>query len=172
MVTATLQLAENRVLFWSATPLAGISMLLLLLSYFYPLSLLLIVNGVVLALFLGLVCIGLFNYLGRPGPITSGLLYASMSIYFLLGLCWFSLYNVINKLHPGSFAVNGTALEEGAHQSVLLYFSLVSLTTLGYGDIVPPHFRRENVLGIGSHRRSSLYRHHCGATCEFVPEYS
>lgn len=60
-----------------------------------------------------------------------------MSIYFLLGLCWFSLYNVINKLHPGSFAVNGTPLEAGAHQSILLYFSLVSLTTLGYGDIVP-----------------------------------
>jgi len=32
---------------------------------------------------------------------------------------------------------NGTPLEAGAHQRILLYFSLVSLTTLGYGDIVP-----------------------------------
>ncbi len=136
LVTATLQLAGDRGLFWLAAPLACTSMLLLLLSHFYPLGPLLIVNSIVLTLFLALVCIGLFNYIGRPGPITSGLLYVSVSIYFLLGLCWFSLYNVINKVQPGSFAVNGTPLQAGVHPSILLYFSLATLTTLGYGDIV------------------------------------
>jgi len=137
LITATLQLAEDQELFWSAIPLAVTSMLLLLLSHFSPRSLLLVVNSVVLALFLALVCIGLFNYLGRTGPITSGRLYVSVSIYFLIAMCWFSLDNVINKVHPGSFAVNGIPLPAGVHPSILLYFSLATLTTLGYGDIIP-----------------------------------
>jgi len=137
LVTATLQLSGQRLLFFFATPLACTSMLFILLTHFHPEVHLLIVNGIVLALFLALVCIGLFNYLGRTGPITSGRLYVSVSIYFLLALCWFSLYNVINKAHPGSFAVNGTPLQAGIHPSVLMYFSLCTLTTVGYGDIVP-----------------------------------
>jgi Ion channel len=136
LVTATLQLSRQRLLFFFAAPLALSSMILLLFTHLYPTGPALIMNGIILALFLAVVCVGLFNSLGQSGPITSARLYLSVSVYYLLGLAWFSLYNVINKINPGSFTVNGAPLQAGMHPSVLMYFSLATLTTVGYGDVV------------------------------------
>lgn len=136
LITATSELAENRSLLWSAIPLATASMILLLASHYYPLWSLLLANYLVLTAFLMLVCASLFTYLGRKGQITRDRLLVSVSLYFLLGLTWFALYNLINLLQPGSFAEGGVALSGTMHWSDMLYFSLVTLTTLGYGDIV------------------------------------
>lgn len=61
--------------------------------------------------------------------------------YLLLGLCWSSLYQVTELLAPGSFAIHsdmGSALENRhARQALFNYFSFVTLTTLGYGDVTP-----------------------------------
>ncbi len=61
--------------------------------------------------------------------------------YLLLGLCWSSLYQVTDLLAPGSFAVHsdmGNELENPhSRQALFNYFSFVTLTTLGYGDVTP-----------------------------------
>jgi len=136
LVTATSALAEHRVLFWIAIPIAITSMILVLVSHYYSPWPLLFANYLVLAAFLALVSGSLFIYLGQNGQITSGRILVSVSLYFLLGLTWFALYNLINLVQPGSFAEAGTPLTGIAHWSTMLYFSLVTLTTLGYGDIV------------------------------------
>ena len=136
LVTATSALAEKRALFWIAMPVALTSMTLLLATHFYSPWPLLFVNYVVLATFLALVSMSLFIYLGQKGQITRGRILVSVSLYFLLGLTWFALYNVINLAEPGSFAEAGKPLTGITHWSTMLYFSLVTLTTLGYGDIV------------------------------------
>jgi hypothetical protein len=82
----------------------------------------------------GLSVIGLFSYLQGIRTVTSDHLYTAASIYLLLGVSWFALYNFIEKLQPGSFLRTTTPTHR---PSDLLYFSLVTLTTLGYGDIVP-----------------------------------
>jgi hypothetical protein len=51
-------------------------------------------------------------------------------------MTWFAFYNLINDLQPGSFAEAGKPIVGDAHWSSILYFSLVTLTTVGYGDIV------------------------------------
>jgi hypothetical protein len=138
LLAATMELAGRKVLFRSAIPIAIASAILLFLSHTYlrGMASLQVASDLVLAGFLGLVTISLFNYLGQPGAITSGRLYVSVSIYFLMGLIWFVLFNVINAFHPGCFAENGTVLAGHIAPSKILYFSLASLTTLGYGDIV------------------------------------
>ncbi len=136
LVAATMQLRERRVLFRCAVPVAAISMVLVLASHFHPTRPLYIANTVVLTLFFGLVCGSLFVHLGEKGPITRGRLYISVSLYLLLGLGWFALFSLISALQPGSFADSGVVLTGRPAPSKLLYFSLTSLTTLGYGDIV------------------------------------
>ena len=49
---------------------------------------------------------------------------------------WFALYSAIDIFYPGAI-LHGTAGTD--RQSELLYFSLVTLSTVGYGDVVPFH---------------------------------
>lgn len=63
--------------------------------------------------------------------------------YLLIGLQWSLIYGYIEHVHPGSFSIPANMLSQGSAQiaaapvSVLLYFSFVTLATLGYGDITP-----------------------------------
>jgi hypothetical protein len=136
LVAATMELAGRPILLWSAIPIAVSSMVLLSVSHYHQTPPFLIANGIVLALFLALVSVGLFNYLGSDSAFSSDRLYASVSLYFLLGLTWFAIYYVVNIVLPGSFKEQGVPLPSNAHWSTFLYFSLTTLTTLGYGDIV------------------------------------
>jgi Ion channel len=137
LVGATMELAEKRIVFWSAIPLAGASMVLLAVSHYFPTPALLIANALALAAVLSLVSISLFVYLGEAGQITSGRIYVSVTVYFLMGLAWFSIYNLLNILQPGSFTEGGAPLPPNTPWSTILYFSLTTLTTVGYGDILP-----------------------------------
>ena len=135
LVAATMELKERRVLFFIAIPIAAASMLLLL-HYVHRTRALSIANSSVLALFLALVSVSLFADLGRSGQITTGRIYVSVSLYFLLAMVWFAIYSLLDAIHPGSFAEAGATLVGRVAPSKILYFSLTTLTTLGYGDIV------------------------------------
>jgi hypothetical protein len=68
----------------------------------------------------------------RASQIDSEHLYAALSAYLLAGIFFALGYWVIEQLVPGSFAAPGDFSRVAA-----LYFSFVTLATLGYGDIVP-----------------------------------
>ena len=67
--------------------------------------------------------------------VTAELIYCAISTYFLIGIMWTGIYVVLESLSPGSFS--GTA-----EMTDLLYFSFVTLTTVGFGDITP-----QSILG-------------------------
>jgi Ion channel len=136
LISATLELSGRTRVRWPAFLLAGSSMLAMALTRFYPLPVLQIVNWALLAAFFGFISVGLFAYLGQPGAVTDDRIFVSVSLYLLLAMFWFSLYNVLETIHPGSFAQQVGALSSLPRGS-LLYLSLATLTTLGYGDVVP-----------------------------------
>jgi hypothetical protein len=57
--------------------------------------------------------------------------------YLLLGLIWSLIYSAIETLAPGSFARSVHDSAEPLDRSVLSYYSFVTLSTVGYGDITP-----------------------------------
>jgi len=59
-------------------------------------------------------------------------LYAALSAYLLAGIYFGLLYWVLEQINAGTFAAPGEF-----SQSSAIYFSFVTLATLGYGDIVP-----------------------------------
>ncbi|MFK7852419.1 MAG: potassium channel family protein [Akkermansiaceae bacterium] len=60
---------------------------------------------------------------------------AGVGGYLLLGLFWAMPLYLVHILTPNS--IISLIDEEAISRSEILYFSFVSLTTLGYGDIVP-----------------------------------
>jgi voltage-gated potassium channel len=73
----------------------------------------------------------------RSKGINLDLLFATLCLYLILGLLWGSLYALLYELDPGSYA--GVLLDSNPYNRIITfnYFSLVTLTTLGYGDITP-----------------------------------
>ena len=62
--------------------------------------------------------------------VTANLIYCAISTYLLIGIMWAGIYVVLEGISPGSF--------KGISETTdLLYFSFVTLTTVGYGDITP-----------------------------------
>ena len=79
--------------------------------------------------------ISILKYIFTQETVTRQTISAAVAVYLLLALMWTFIYRIIDNLYPGSFAVAHDPLR-GA-ENVYLYFSLVTITTLGYGDITP-----------------------------------
>lgn len=56
--------------------------------------------------------------------------------YLMLGYTWAIAYVVGSYLQPGAFLVHGVPLQETLDGDTAIYLSFMTLTTLGYGDIV------------------------------------
>jgi hypothetical protein len=102
------------------------------------------------ALFCGQICQVVFLF-GAAGLIVRSLFAANESSfdsvlgavcgYLFLGLGWAVIYSIIDKLRPESFHVNPLLLTsaDASHLTpqILTYYSFVTLTTVGYGDVTP-----------------------------------
>lgn len=91
----------------------------------------------ILALYFGLLVFAFSVQLGRVKKINLDVIYGTLCLYLITGLFWGALYALLYAIKPGSYS--GTLLEnkQGGVLEVFNYFSMVTLTTLGYGDITP-----------------------------------
>ena len=87
-----------------------------------------------LAAFFAVTAAGLFSYLRNSRSVAPAQLYTAINIYLLLGLLWTTLYLTIDVFNPGAIQIGS---RQADRQTELLYFSLITLSTIGYGDIVP-----------------------------------
>ena len=61
----------------------------------------------------------------------------AVCVYLMLGVIWAILYSLLEAVVPGSFAGLTENTTDGGWDPDWVYFSFVTLTTLGYGDILP-----------------------------------
>lgn len=73
----------------------------------------------------------------RQGPVTWSRIQGGICAYLLTGLAWASVFDLVEQLYPGSFHFLVAPTDMGQLTSKLLYFSFTTLTTVGYGDILP-----------------------------------
>ena len=85
---------------------------------------------------MGFICVVFLSRVFKHPVVTSGTVSASLVVYLLLGIIWYQAYQLVEQFLPGSFY--GVAAGDGvATAGELFYYSFVTLTTLGYGDMGP-----------------------------------
>jgi hypothetical protein len=72
----------------------------------------------------------------RAGPVNFHRIQGAVAAYLLFGLAWAFAYELVGLLAAGAFSSAGTG---GPERPDLVYFSFVTLTTVGYGDVTPVH---------------------------------
>jgi len=72
------------------------------------------------------------------GRMTPDRVAGAIAVYLLLGLLWALVYGMVSSTDPDAFTgLASFSLEESGAQQDFIYFSFVTLTTLGYGDMSP-----------------------------------
>jgi voltage-gated potassium channel Kch len=79
----------------------------------------------------------LAHALYAPGRITFHRLQGAIVIYLSLATIFANAFGFVWQLVPGAFANLAPAAPSASEFATMLYFSLATLTTTGYGDIVP-----------------------------------
>jgi hypothetical protein len=93
------------------------------------------VSSLIGASFFGAVALELLgDIISRKGRVTMPLIHGAIAVYLLIGVCFSFVFLAIYGFDPGSFK----GLEDaGVSHNKFTYFSFVTLTTLGYGDVTP-----------------------------------
>jgi hypothetical protein len=134
VIISTVRLSQIKSWVWPSVSLMLVNMAFVVAGNTFRSRALTGIRWALLAAFFALTAVGLFSYLRSSRIVTQAHLYTAVNIYLLLGLLWATLYLAIDAFDPGSIQVGSHPAER---ETNLLYFSLVTLSTIGYGDIVP-----------------------------------
>ena len=91
---------------------------------------------------LGFTTLVMFNSLIQTDRVSQDAVVGGICVFLLIGLCFALVFILMTDLNPGALELRNEAIvrsnaDSSAHATLLLYFSFVTLTTLGYGDVSP-----------------------------------
>jgi hypothetical protein len=82
----------------------------------------------------------------RTKEIDRDAIFGIVCVYLLIGVTFGTLYDLLETLVPGSFQINVTSANvEYVGWRVLIFFSFMTLTTIGYGDVTPVTFQAQSL---------------------------
>lgn len=88
--------------------------------------------------FVGFVVFHLLRFVLRAPRVNEEVLAAGVAVFLTFGLLWTIIYIALGRLRPDSFAFStGPEAKHVMNGPTALYFSFITLTTVGYGDIAP-----------------------------------
>lgn len=112
-----------------------------LIAATFPVPPIRVINDLLAIAFITLVIIFMLDFLFHTKQVDANMICASLCVYLLIGIAWSSLYSLCEVILPGSFiyAYAGEGEQAGMvfGDEIPIYYSFVTLTTLGYGDMVP-----------------------------------
>jgi len=106
------------------------------LVFFRPTPTLLLTNDWTTIAAVAAVAVILLTQIFRGGRVTHMRIQGAIAVYLLFGAAWAHAYHIAAATHPGAFN-----FPPGEHAELAdwNYFSFITLTTVGYGDITPVH---------------------------------
>ncbi len=105
------------------------------ISHFVDMSFLVFVGDCFGIAFIAFLVIIILSFIFGEHEVTINVIYASIVVYLLIAIMWRFVYLVLESIHPGSFAIGNSQIDVG--RRLYIYYSFVTITTLGYGDITP-----------------------------------
>ena len=92
-------------------------------------------------LFLSHIVMVILKFILQQDRISTNTVFASLCVYLLVGIIWAIVYSLLGHVQPGAFSyahAEEHQMRFGSERtSLAIYFSFVTMTTLGYGDIAP-----------------------------------
>jgi hypothetical protein len=93
-----------------------------------------LVNRILFVIFFMMVAINLLVGIVRSKEVDTDVIFSAVAVYVLFGFCGAILAAVIMFFEPTAFSLNSTY---SSHFHQFLYFSFITITSTGYGDILP-----------------------------------
>jgi len=88
--------------------------------------------------FLVVVTVSLLRFVLRAKQVDAEVLCAGISVYLILGLLWGLAYTLVAQVNPNAFSFSTPSVTAATMSGfTAIYFSFITLATLGYGDITP-----------------------------------
>jgi hypothetical protein len=141
LITGAITASRNRIFRTLVFSWGLLTVVFLWARYLFPHETLVFVANCLALFFLVLLTALILGQALREGPTTSHRITGAVAAYLLIGLIWSLAYSLIALRIPGAFNIQEllTPGQGETLQSHLFYFSFITLTTLGYGDIVAVH---------------------------------
>jgi hypothetical protein len=95
-----------------------------------------VVEGI-FTLFYAFLTIAVFVEVMRRRAVRGDNLYGIVCVYLLIGVTFGTLYDFVETMSPGSFGYAGDLGDVSMGWRRLIFFSFMTLTGIGYGDITP-----------------------------------
>lgn len=115
--------------------LAMAMLISLWLQYFLQNNLVFAIGRIFGILFFLMVITNTLTFIFKSEDVTIEVIYAAILVYLLMALMWSFVYVLLDLINSASFNVG---LSPGqSYQMRFIYYSFVTITTLGYGDITP-----------------------------------
>jgi hypothetical protein len=137
MISGALVTNQSRIITGIMIAIVVLGAAALWASRFFPTAFLQRLSSVLailtLLLYIRIVLLVMF----RHGPVTWSRIQGGVCAYLLLGMAWAAAFGLVEQLHPGSFHFVSEPTNIDQLSSKLLYFSFATLTTVGFGDVLP-----------------------------------
>jgi hypothetical protein len=144
LISGAYAVSDRRGLLLLCIGLAALTLALQILLYVSPSHFLLSLRVASMMLFLCVVSGAVLYRVLRGGRVTVHRVWGAVAVYLMMGLIWVSAYKLVFIHDPTSFDLGWSpdaAIEPAQIQTEvtgrLIYFSFVTMSTLGYGDITP-----------------------------------
>ena len=139
LVAGSYALSERRHLFVIAIILSLISIIATALLLVFQKHWAVLIAHSCIVILIAFSSITILGYVFHSGRVTADRIFAAICVYMLVGYGWTFAYALLDETLPGSFA---TVTQIGPNDYIgrvmqLRYFSFMTLTTVGYGDVVP-----------------------------------
>ena len=141
LITGVIVASRNRIFRTLVFSWAFLAFVFTWVRYWFPHDTLNFAANSLALFFLVLLTALILGQAFREGPTTFHRITGAVAAYLMVGMIWSLAYYLITLRVPGAFNVQSSlASAEGESlQSHLFYFSFVTLTTIGYGDVVAVH---------------------------------
>lgn len=138
IVAGIYSVVSDRRFLITALALAAPALISRWLLYFSTVPWLVIVDFVSDIAFFGFNTYAILSYVLRQRTVSVDIMYGAACAYLLIGVVWGIIYALLEFVQPGSFDFAGAAaMNVNELAGTMLYYSFVTLTTLGYGDFIP-----------------------------------
>jgi voltage-gated potassium channel len=103
--------------------------------------------------YFALICAFMGQYVLTTRKVTLEVIFAAMCLYMMVAVLWAAIYTNLELYYDQAFTFRGQFAEEAgitkdAIYGHMIYYSFVTISTLGYGDTLPIHRVAQNWSGV------------------------